>query len=322
MKRLHLRAFLVALSLCALCATAYAQDKPASPPLSESLTGEAKAEYDSAKILYGAGDFSGALLKFSSAHKRSSDPRLLWNMAACEKSLRHYARALTLVRSYAGDGNGKVTDQERAEAVELIKVLEPLTGKLRIKVSEHDAEVTVDDEVIGRSPIDSPQIVDLGTRKLRAKKAGFRDEQKDVTVSDSSAESEVEIVLVRVVHEGRVVVKAGTNDSITIDNNAVGVGTWSGMLTSGGHTLRVTCPGMRPYQTEVLVADEQTREINVTLEKEPLKIPLWAWIGGGVIVTGGLATAGYFLFKTDPTYEGPVGNLTPGVVQTSRPIRF
>jgi hypothetical protein len=314
MKRLRLTVFLLTLFVST---AAYAQTS-----LSDVLTGDAKAEYDSAKILYGAGDFSGALLKFNSAHKRSNDPRLLWNMAACEKSLRHYARALTLVRSYAGDGSGKVSDQERAEAVELIKVLEPLTGKLRIKVSEPDAEVAIDDEVIGRSPFESPQIVDLGTRKLRVKKTGFRDEQKDVNVSESSTETEAEIVLVRIVHEGRVVVKAGTNDSITIDNNAVGVGTWSGILTTGGHTLRVTAPGMRPYQTEVLVADEQTREISVTLEKEPTKIPLWAWIGGGVLVTGGLATAGYFIFRSDPTYEGPIGNLSPGVVQASRPIRF
>jgi len=299
---------------------ASAQDRP--PTLNESLTGDAKAEYESAKLLYGAGDFSGALLKFRSAHKKSEDPRLLWNMAACEKSLRHYAKALVLVRTYAGDPSPKITAEERKEAGDLIKVMEPLTGKLRITVSEPEAEIAIDDEVIGSSPFDGPQIVDLGTRKLRAKKAGFKDELKDVAVQESSAETAVEIVLVRDVHEGRVVVKAGTNDTIIIDNTTRGSGTWSGMLTSGGHTLRVTAPGMRAYQTEVLVADEQTREINVTLEKESMKVPLWAWIGGGIILTGGLAIGGYFLFKSDPTYEGPVGNLTPGVVQASSPIRF
>ena len=39
--------------------------------LSETLSGEAKAEYESARLLYGNGDFSTALLKFSAAHERS-----------------------------------------------------------------------------------------------------------------------------------------------------------------------------------------------------------------------------------------------------------
>ena len=63
--------------------------------------------------------------------------------------------------------------------------------------------------------------------------------------------------------------------------------------------------------------------ISVTLEAEPSKgLPAWAWIAGGVLVAGGLTTGGYFLFKGEDKYEGPSGNLTPGIVQASRPIQF
>jgi len=40
---------------------------PATPPLSEALTGQAQADYQAAKLLYGDGDFAGASLKFKQA---------------------------------------------------------------------------------------------------------------------------------------------------------------------------------------------------------------------------------------------------------------
>src|SRR5437016_6190653 len=72
---------------------------PAGPPsLSETLSGDAKSAYDAAKVLFGDGDFASAALKFRSAHDLSNDPRLLWNIAACEKNLRHYAKVVSLVQ--------------------------------------------------------------------------------------------------------------------------------------------------------------------------------------------------------------------------------
>src|SRR6185503_13375936 len=40
---------------------------PATPPLSEALTGQAQADYQAARLLYGDGDFAGASLKFKQA---------------------------------------------------------------------------------------------------------------------------------------------------------------------------------------------------------------------------------------------------------------
>src|ERR1700753_74112 len=70
---------------------------PAAPALGESLTGAAKEEYETGRILFDNADYSGALVKFRHAYELSSDPRLLWNMGACEKNLRHYVKLLHLV---------------------------------------------------------------------------------------------------------------------------------------------------------------------------------------------------------------------------------
>jgi hypothetical protein len=80
---------------------------------------------------------------------------------------------------------------------------------------------------------------------------------------------------------------------------------------------------MLPYQSEVYLQDKETRDVPVTLQAEPSKgLPMWAWIAGGAVLATGLGVGGYFLFKGESTYEGPSGNLSPGVVQASKPIRF
>ncbi|GAC1550059.1 MAG: hypothetical protein NVS3B10_13150 [Polyangiales bacterium] len=294
---------------------------PGPPPLSETLTGAAKGDYESGKLLYTDGDYAGALVKFSSAYDASKDPRLLYNMASSEKSLRHYAKALGLLRKYVTDGGSVLTDQDKKEADELIKVMDPFTAKLQINVDEPGADITLDDDAIGKSPV-QPVVVDIGTRKLRVHKDEFEDFSKELPVG-GAAQVAVDVKLVKIIHEGRLVVKASNDATIAIDDKVVGTGQWAGALPSGGHTLKVTAPKMRVYQTEVLIQDKQSRDVAVTLEAEPSKgLPAWVWIGGGVLLAGGLATGGYFLFKQSPKYEGPDGNLSPGVVQANAPIHF
>ena len=74
------------------------------------------------------------------------------------------------------------------------------------------------------------------------------------------------------------------------------------MSTTGGHQLVVTKPGYQTYSTEVFVADDQVREVNVPLNRE-VKTSWVAWgVGTLLVVTGGIV-AGYFVFK--PTEPSP-----------------
>jgi hypothetical protein len=297
-------------------------DAPAIPPLSDALTGDAKADYDSGKLLYGDGDFAGALVKFGAAHDKSKDARLLWNMAAAEKNLRHYAKALALVRRYQAEGGALLTDADKNDAAELIKVIEPLTAKLRLKVSEPGASVTIDDDVIGQTPVE-PVTVDIGTRRVQVTKPEFEPFTKDVPVG-GAAEIALDVALVKIVHEGKLIVRAPADSTISIDGKVVGTGTYTATLPSGGHSLRVTAPKMLPYQSELYIQDKQTREVPVTLQPEPSKgLPLWAWLAGGAVVAGGLVAGGIAAFgNPSDKYEGPSGTLSPGVVQANHPFQF
>lgn len=287
-------------------------------PLSEALTGEARAEYESGKILFRDHDHVGALVKFSSAYDKAHDVRLLWNMAACHKNLRHYARVTALLHRYLDEGGTLLTAEDRSEAETLLKTVEPLTSTLRLTTNVEGADVYVDDEKVGTTPLAKPVLVDIGMRKVRVARDGYSEATKEIPVG-GAPEIVLELKLTEIVHRGKVVVRAGKDDSIALDGKVVGVGTYSGTLASGGHTLRVTAPKMRPYQSEIIVSDGQTRDVAVALEAEPSSgVPLWVWIGGGVLLASGAAVGGYFLLKPERSYDGPSGTLPPsGVVELS-----
>jgi hypothetical protein len=295
---------------------------PAGPvPLAQALTGDAKAEYESGRILYGDGDFPGAFVKFKRAYELSKDGRLLWNMAVCEKNQRHYAKVLQLVTRYRFEAAAVLTDQDRQEADDLANAVKGFVSAVRIRVDQPNSLVSIDDEKVGESPLMEPVFLDMGARRLKVNKAGFLEYSQTLQVPGTT-EMSVAVKLAPEIHEGRLAVTADPGQTVWLDGKAVGVGHWEGAVRSGGHSLRVTERGKKPYQTEILLRDEETRQLRITLESEappaaPASKNTWMWIAGGVAAGAVLAVGGYFLFRPkDETATLPAsGTMQPGTVQ-------
>jgi PEGA domain len=238
---------------------------PGPKPLTDSLTGEAKAAYDAGRLLYGDGDFAGALVKLQAAYDMTQDPRLLWNMAACQKGMRHYAKVVLLVRKYLASSGDVIAEDDRKQAQDLLSAIESFTVGLSIGVNEPDAQIVIDGEPVGTTPLPGPVTVDIGTRLIEVKKQGFVPFSQNVPVGGSK-DASLAVKLVAEVHEGELTVNAPRSATILIDGKRVGVGQFVATLASGGHTLRVEAPGMRPYQSEVMVQDREKRGVDVVLE--------------------------------------------------------
>jgi hypothetical protein len=273
---------------------------PAPKPLAATLTGEAKTNYDIAVTLYRDKDFANAHERFAKAYELSNDPRLLYNMASCQKTLRHYAEAKRLLEKYVRDGTaqGLVTDADKRDAETLLGVFQTLVGPLKLDVNESGATVLVDGAPAGTTPLAGPVTVDLGTRHVRVLKEGFKDFDADVKV-DIGKEASLKVVLTAPTREGRVSVRSTEpSSSIYLDGKRVGTGAeWFGSVAAGSHLLRVTAPDFAPYQADFTLTEGAVRTFEVTLKAEKKPVPVWIWIGGGVLLAGGLATAGYFLFR-------------------------
>ena len=197
---------------------AFAQSKAGAStarPLAETLTGEAKNEYEAGRVLFGAEDFSGAAFKMQRAYDVSKEPRLLWNIAACEKRLRHYARVMPLVERYLADASSLITAAQVAEAQEVLTAMRPFVSKLTVNVDQPEAELSVDGAVVGTTPATSSVLVDMGPRVVRVTKDGFRP-WSETRNAPGASELVLDIHLLKDVHEGRLLVIAGAHYQIEI----------------------------------------------------------------------------------------------------------
>jgi hypothetical protein len=180
------------------------------------------------------------------------------------------------------------------------------------------ATVFIDGRDVGPAPFKGALSADRHT--IEARSPGYLSVGETVDVQYRQPMSLV-LTLSPERHIGRLRVVAPEGADIALDAHAVGSGTWEGVVSSsGGHQLVVRKPGYQTYSTEVFVADDQTRDVNVPLNRE-VSTNWVAWsIGTLAVVTGGIV-AGYFVFK--PTAASPfVGDLGSGLTTANHGLHF
>ena len=321
MKPMRYGPSLLAVAIALVSCPAVAQgpaDGPANPalsvPLAAALEGPAKDAYDAAKLLVLNNDFAGALTKFQQAYDLSKDPRLISNMAVCEKNLRHYASAKTLLERYFRVAGGRMTPEERVSVSEAVDAIRNLVGSLKLTVAPAGTTLFVDGVAAGTSPFLLPVFVDLGKHVLTFKHPGFDPLEQAIEVPGGNT-TDLAFALTASVHVATLTVATENDASVTIDGAAAGTGRYHDKVSAGPHTVRVTANGKQPFELELELHDGETRTLEVTLKDE--KRLVWPWVlGGSVLVAAGLGVGAYFLFQpTTHVAAIPLGSLGEGSVQ-------
>jgi hypothetical protein len=292
--------------------------------LEATLPEAARANFDIAMILYEAGDFSGALLKFELAYNQSSDPRLLWDLAVCERDLRHYARALPLVHRYLTEAATLINASERQQAEDLAELVGKLVGPVRIESSQSGATVMIDDQTLGKTPLPKAVMVDIGNHKVTVTKRGYKDAATNVRVTGPGSEQKIHLVMDRDIPAATLEVVAGAEQWISLDDGIVGRTRWEGLVSQGKHLIKVTGNGYKPKEVEADLSNGG--RVSVWVVAEPADSVksgnLWPWVAviGGATVAAGVVA--YFVLRPDekrapaPVVGGldtlPVGFVTRG----------
>ncbi len=168
-----------------------AQDVSAQPRTSKQRIEEAMPHFRRAVDLYDENDFSGALIEFKRAYDIAQDYHVLFNLAQAYYQTQNYAGALESFQHYLDAGGGAIDNKRRAYVEGEIQKLKGRVAQVRITVSLANADIAVDDEKVGTSPLPSAIIVSQGRRKITATIAGKAVATKTIEVAGGDTTSVV-----------------------------------------------------------------------------------------------------------------------------------
>lgn len=296
--------------------------KPKTKPgakLKDTLVGDALAAFQRAGKLFEDSDFAGARAEYERAYTLSSDARLLFNAAACDKGLRRYARAIATLKKSL-EAKDRLPPEHVTLVEDTIAVLQPFVGAITIRVDVPGATVSVDGEPAGTTPLAGPLSADVGERTVTVEKTGYVTQTTRLQLT-SDAPKTVEITLVAEKpkeppppKDGRLRVQSDNATSrIFVDNKLVGTGTWAGSLPVGAHAVRVEREGANGYASTIDIRPGETRSLDVVLP-ENSRVPTWVWIAGGIAVAAGAGVAVGFAVAPVQYRGNQAGTLPPKVV--------
>jgi hypothetical protein len=153
-------------ALAAALVSAWARSASAQDS-SELDKSKAREEFERGSVLFAAGDYAAALEKFQAAYDLHPHHKIKYNLGLCHMKLGQRARAMQALEDYV-IGEGDAIDQERAHEISiLLEEMASKVGVLYFDVEAQLAEVEVDGEICGRTPLKSGVYVEPGEHELR-----------------------------------------------------------------------------------------------------------------------------------------------------------
>jgi tetratricopeptide (TPR) repeat protein len=144
----------------------FAAGGAAAAPEGDPAMREASKHFQRGIALYGEADYRGALVEFKRAAALAPSNTVLYNIAETQYQLHDYASALKTFQQYLAAAGPN--DSHRQEVESNVRVLQSRVGRLTITTAPPGADVTIDDQPVGRTPLGGPVIVNVGHVKVAA----------------------------------------------------------------------------------------------------------------------------------------------------------
>lgn len=155
---------------------------------------EAQAFFDEGLRLHKAGDPRGAIKAFREAYARFPSFRVHYNIGQLCTRIGDAGCAVRAYERYVREGGDEVPAKRRAEVATEVKQLSKTLGRVTITCNVTGADVLLDDEPVGRTPLPEKLAVNGGQHKLVASlEDGTRGEKSFSLVAGGN--TSVEIVL-------------------------------------------------------------------------------------------------------------------------------
>jgi hypothetical protein len=169
----------------------------AKPADSADPVERARVHYERGLQLFNEENYDAALFEFERAYELAPSYKILYNMGRIQRQQHNYAAAMRSYSRYLREGGAGVPADRKTEVENEISVLKPRVALLTVKVNVDGADVYADDipvctatiesACVGKSPLQSPIIVNGGRHKVTATKKGYAPATALVSVVGSDA---------------------------------------------------------------------------------------------------------------------------------------
>lgn len=178
----RLLALAAALSLATPAFPVLAQGAP-----SKAQQAEAATRFKKGIELYKDGDYQAALIEFRRANELAPNFNVLYNIGQVYFQLQNYPDALHALERYLSEGGNSIPAARRADVQKDIDKLKARVANIEVTTTVPDADVSIDDLVVGKSPLPKPVMVSAGRHRVSVAKAGYTTATKIVEVASGDA---------------------------------------------------------------------------------------------------------------------------------------
>jgi tetratricopeptide (TPR) repeat protein len=195
----------IALSITVCCAPSFAraqeasgateigtQSAPAEAAESE-ITTKARKHFQKGVDYYGEGDLVAAMVEFKRAYDIEPTFRLLYNIAQVAYEQRDYAAAERYFKDYLAEGKTQIEIERRIEVERELERLRGRVANVSLHSSLPNAQLFVDEQLVGREPLPKAVRVSAGRRTVRAELPGHVPVRRVIDVVGGEAQR-VELV--------------------------------------------------------------------------------------------------------------------------------
>jgi hypothetical protein len=190
----------------------------------------------------------------------------------------------------------------------------PMQGRFaHLAIATHlpAAEVVVDGELAGRTPLSATITLPPGAHRVELRRAGYLTVRRELSLGDGavgevSAEPEEDAAAVAASGGSLALTLSETHALVAVDGRPRGVYTGSLRLAPGVHRIRVERGGFAPVEREVEIAPGGTTTVPIRFEPNPDTLVAHAQeverrrvrgivtaAGGAAIAVAGAAVVGY-----------------------------
>ncbi len=264
---------------------------PPSEPAPDDASAKALARFRRGQEFYNERNFAAALVEFRKAYETAPNYRVQFNIGQVCYQMQDYVCAQAAFTQYLAGGGTEIPEARRQAVEQELQGLRQRVGSLDLAVDVAGAEVSVDDTVVGTTPVAEAIPLSAGRHKLVVVKSGFVSVTRSFDLAGQDV-AHIKLTLPPITAGGPITPqptvpqpppaeKPKSNDNSMTPLSWLGYGLGVGMLVGGGVTGAMALGANGDVKEKVY-----TNEADAKSDRDRAKvlgITTDALIAGGVV---------------------------------------